>query len=415
MKLAEHDYFFDCHCHTMTLGHVNITSFLRNLLKNTDWEVLLGLVGSSAQSSEKRITAHIKNIMNLLTLMQNDLVDIFKIMEDDISGCYGGEALTVKKGLRLNDRIYRKLVLTPLLMDFKPMPGVKNSTYYPQPQKGLRTVINEYSFAINQYYKDRPHGLLYILPFLGINPAAYSLKELTSIIEDSFTLYTIKKLNKSVFGSEILTRIAGYLSPENIFAGIKLYPPMGFNPWPEDREERKKVEFLYSYAQAASIPITTHCNDGGFVTVEYKQANRNTNPETWENVLEKYPDLHLNFAHAGVSITPQLSNLFGNKEKSWTDKIFDLMDRYEHVYTDFSYNGISPKFYKKFSQQLSELDKSGRNTFRDRILFGTDFMINLMGIRSYRDYYSIYQDAELDTELKHLFSSVNPRTFLNLR
>ncbi len=176
MKLVENDYFFDCHCHTMTLGHVNITSFLRNLLKNTDWEVLLGLVGSSAQ--------------------------------------------------------------------------------------------------------------------------------------------------------------------------------------------------------AASIPITTHCHDGGFVTVEYKQANRNTNPESWKKVLEQYPDLHLNFAHAGVSITP--------------------------------------KFYKKFSQQLSELEQSGRNTYRDGILFGTDFMINLMGIRSYRDYYSIYQDAELDRELKHRFASVNPRTFLNL-
>ena len=415
MKSKENEYFFDCHCHTMTLGHVNITSFLRNLLKNTDWEVLLGLMGSSAQSSEKRITAHIKNIMNLLTLMQNDLVDIFKTMEDDLRGCYGGEALADEKGLQLNDRIYRKLVLTPLLMDFKPMPGAKSSTYYPQPQKGLRTVINEYSYAINQYYKDRPHGLLNILPFLGINPAAYSLKELTSIIEDSFNLYTIKKLNKSVVGSELLTRIAGYISPENIFAGIKLYPPMGFNPWPEDREERKKVEFLYSYAQASSIPITTHCNDGGFVTVDYKQANRNTNPSTWEKVLEQYPNLRLNFAHAGVSITPQLSNLFGKKEKSWTDKIFDLMDRYEHVYTDFSYNGISPKFYKKFSQQLSELEKSGRTRYRDRILFGTDFMINLMGIRSYRDYYSVYQDAELNSELKHLFASVNPRTFLNLR
>ena len=414
-KTSKTEYFFDCHCHTMTLGHVNITSFLENLLKNTDWEVLLGIVGSSAKSSDKRISAHIKNIFNLLTLMQNDLADIFNIMEDDLKGNFAGESLADDEGLHMNGRTYRKLVITPLLMDFKPLPGAESSTYYPQPRKELRTVINEYSFAIKQYYRERPQGLLYILPFLGINPAAYSMKELTSIVEDSFNFSTTKWLKHSVWSSSLITRMEGHISPKKMFAGIKLYPPMGFNPWPEDKEERKKVEFLYSYAQAASIPITTHCNDGGFITVDYKLANRNTNPAAWEKVLERYPDLHLNFAHTGVRTTLQLPILFGKKEKSWTEKIFDLMDQYEHVYTDFSYNGISPKFYQRFSQQLSELETAGRTRYRDRILFGTDFMINLLGIRSYQHYYSIYQEAALDTELKHLFASVNPLTFLNIR
>ena len=93
METSETEYFFDCHCHTMTLGQVNITSFLENLLKNADWEVLLGIVGGSAKSSDKKITGHIKNILNLLTLMQNDLVDIFNTMEDDLKGKFGGESL----------------------------------------------------------------------------------------------------------------------------------------------------------------------------------------------------------------------------------------------------------------------------------------------------------------------------------
>jgi predicted TIM-barrel fold metal-dependent hydrolase len=149
--------------------------------------------------------------------------------------------------------------------------------------------------------------------------------------------------------------------------------------------------------------------------VDYKQAIRNTNPATWEKVLENYPELHLNFAHAGVSTSLQFPSLFGKKEKSWTESIFDLIDQYEYVYTDFSFNGISPKFYQKFSLQLSTLEKAGRTRYRDRILFGTDFMINLMGISSYRDYYDIYQVAELDSDLKHRFASVNPLSFLNLR
>ncbi|MCD6396438.1 MAG: amidohydrolase family protein [Spirochaetaceae bacterium] len=414
METSKSEYFFDCHCHTMTLGQVNVTSFLENLLKNTDWEVLLGIVGSNPHSSARKTGGHVKKVLNLLTLMQNDLVDIFNTMEDDLKGKFGGETLADKEGLQLNGHTYRKLVLTPLLMDFKPLPGSISSTYYPYPRKELRTVINEYSFAIKQYYRDRPHGLLYILPFLGINPAAYSYKELKLIIENSFGLSKLKKINKSVRGSELLTVMAGHFSPQKMFAGIKLYPPMGYDPWPGDKNEREKVEFLYSYAQEASIPITTHCNDGGFVTVNYKQAVHNTHPSTWAKVLEHYPDLYLNFAHAGFSTLPHIPKPFGKKEKSWTDVIFDLIDKYENVYTDFSFNGISPKFYDKFTLLLSELNEAGRTRYMDKVLFGTDFMINLMGIESYRNYYDLFQNSPLDPELRHRFASINPHSFLNL-
>jgi hypothetical protein len=30
-----------------------------------------------------------------------------------------------------------------------------------------------------------------------------------------------------------------------IFAGIKLYPPLGYDPWPAKNEEREKVKLLY--------------------------------------------------------------------------------------------------------------------------------------------------------------------------
>jgi len=415
MVKSEREFFFDCHCHTMTLGQVNITSFLENLVNNSDLEILFGIAGGNSGAASKRPGSLLHNTFNLLTLMQNDLADIFKTMEDDLKGKFGGDALADEEGLSLNGKKYDKLVLTPLLMDFKPLPGTKTRTHYPQPRKELGTVINEYSFAIKQYYKDRPKGLLHILPFLGINPAAYSLSELETIIEDSFGFYIAKWLKHSVKGTGLLTWLAGHISPEKMFAGIKLYPPMGFNPWPEDPEERKKVEFLYSYAQEASIPITTHCNDGGFVTVDYKQANYNTNPATWAEVLRRYPALRINFAHAGVSTTLQLPNLFGKKEKSWTETIFDLIEQYENVYTDFSFNGISPKFYQTFVKQFADFDRKGFIGYRERVLFGTDFMINLMAIPSYRDYYKFYDESPMNPEMRHQFGSVNPRSFLNLR
>ena len=409
------EYFFDCHCHTMTLGHINISSFLENLVRNSDLEILMGIVGGNAGSTSKKPSSLLHNTFNLLTLMQNDLADIFFTMEDDLKGLFGGSALADDEGLHLNGREYQKLVLTPLIMDFMPLPGVKSMTYFPQPTKELRTVINDYSFAIKQYYRERPKGLLYILPFLGINPAVHGLKELERIIEDSFGFYKARWLKQSVRGSGLLTWLAGHISPEKMFAGIKLYPPMGFDPWPEDQVERMKVEMLYTYAQEASIPITTHCNDGGFITVEYDQANRNTSPATWETVLKRYPGLKLNFAHAGVSTTLQFPVLFGKKEKTWTEIIFDLMEKYENVYTDFSFNGISPKFYETFLKELEEMQSRDRLQFKERVLFGSDFMINLMAIRSYRDYYQFYEESPIPADLRHAFGSRNPLSFLNLR
>ena len=47
------EYFFDCHCHTMTLGHINISSFLENLVRNSDLEILMGIVGGNAGSTTK--------------------------------------------------------------------------------------------------------------------------------------------------------------------------------------------------------------------------------------------------------------------------------------------------------------------------------------------------------------------------
>lgn len=74
----------------------------------------------------------------------------------------------------------------------------------------------------------------------------------------------------------------------NFFAGIKVYPPLGFDPWPEDDpEELAKVKLLYEYCSAKRIPVTSHCNSGGFVVTDKKLSKKITSPERWERVLNR--------------------------------------------------------------------------------------------------------------------------------
>ncbi|MDC7222791.1 MAG: amidohydrolase family protein [Spirochaetales bacterium] len=413
--MEEKQYFFDCHCHTMTLAQPNLTSFLENIFHNAAPDLLRNLASETNFNHHQGPRQGLSNIMNLAALVQNDLDGIFSIMEDDLKGRFGGDPLADEQGLNLGGHRYDGLIITPLLMDFKTLPDAPNSTYYPQPQKDLQTVINEYAYGIRKYYKKRPRGLLQIYPFLGINTAAYSYKKVEKLLLDSFSFYRgdLSHVRKSRF----FTLVAGKLAPSRMFGGIKLYPPMGFDPWPEEKEERKKVRLLYEFAQLRKIPLTVHCNDGGYITIDYKKARLFTSPDRWIPVLENYPELIVNLAHMGYreeTVPEVLTRKWnGRKEPTWTEKIFDLIERYPHVYTDFSFNGIKASFYKTLHKLLAE-QGSRRRVIEDKILFGTDFMINLSSIPSYRDYYRRFDESPLNRIQKNRFGSINPRRFLHM-
>lgn len=123
-----------------------------------------------------------------------------------------------------------------------------------------------------------------------------------------------------------------------------------------------------------------------------------TNPEKWKNVLSAYENLKINFAHCGFD---------NNKpHKSWLNTIMELMGGYKGVYADFSYIGNSRDSYTFLKERI--VDKG----FGDRILFGSDFPVNLFGVDSYKDYVENFFHLSLDTNLKHKFCSANPHKFL---
>lgn len=404
----------------MTMGQVNMTPFIANMIKNLDFEMMKNIVNERGISPAQGPIKGFENGMNMLTLMQNDLKDIFMVMEDDLRGKFEQPAIADDHGLKMNGRRYKKLVITPLLMDFSPVPQVTAKTYYPLAKKNILNSINEYSFAISQYYKERPDGLLYILPFLGINPLVYSYNELEKILSESFDYIRLGWQKFNVKQSSFFTWITSQITPKKMFAGIKVYPSMGFDPWPDDPSERKKNRMFFKFCQELQIPITTHCNPGGFVLIDAVSARKYCSPARWAMVLREYPELRINFAHIGykASISHTLKKMregfLGIKENSWTNQIFDLIEKYPNVYSDFSYNGVNPQFYPKLLDMINALNSKQKDIVLERLIFGTDFMINLYNVKSYKTYYDIFDSSIISKDLRHKFSSENPKKFLKI-
>ena len=186
------------------------------------------------------------------------------------------------------------------------------------------------------------------------------------------------------------------------FAGIKLYPPLGFDPWPEkNTAELDKVRFLYNYCVENEIPITTHCSDGGYVTDP--QHDVYTDPTQWAKVLQEFSTLKLNFAHFGSQ----------KHSQAWRDEITNIIDTYPNVYTDFAYNGVDDSFYLDMMEYFGKQTKDKQEKLKNRILFGSDYLINLLDIDSYDKYLQKFSATKtIDGNYKNLFCSENPEKFL---
>jgi len=364
---------------------------------------------------------------NLLTMMENQieyhfLLNDYYLRKAGIPEMPGGYSID-------------KIVLCPLLMDF----GYKNlnnsNVFYDlPPAKPVAGQVADLINAIRFYYSydlvvhpvkkgqltlvkskgDMNDKLFVILPFLGINTRNYDLPEIKALIDKYFAGYEndhdpadrYKKLEKKL-GSvdatleDLIFRLKEKKDPEYysyIFAGIKLYPPLGFDPWPvNEPAELDKVKFLYSECVRKNIPVTVHCSDGGFKTSS--EAVKLTDPARWGNILNNpsYRNLRVNFAHMGSR---------SDNSSDWLRTILSFAEKNKNVYTDFSCLTPEEADYENIREILT------RDT-DDHILFGSDFMINLLWSDSYAGYINNFINTEFLTPAqKTKLCNLNPEHFL---
>ncbi len=340
---------------------------------------------------------------NLLSFMESSIKYDFLIVEHFLKT---KEPTMVSKNntLMMEDFEFDKIVLCPLVMDF----GYKNLQneyifYNIPPQKPVTAQTRDLFAAIKTYYtheifhenknrmtsfsivssnKTKEEKLFEIYPFMGLNTKNYTIEETDKMLKKYFGDFqkddTPGKRKNMLY--ERMGEFDGNLDDEeackNIFAGIKVYPPLGFEPWPDDmknqnaEKEREKVMLLYHTCTEKNIPIITHCSPGGFLA-DKKHIKYSNPAKQWTEVLRNYPQLKINFAH------------FGQGDKGWERSIIELILKESNIYADFSCNTRKDIYYAGLAETFIEHNKQ---ELENKVMFGSDFMINLLWLDSYNSY-----------------------------
>jgi hypothetical protein len=177
------------------------------------------------------------------------------------------------------------------------------------------------------------------------------------------------------------------------FQGVKLYPRMGYDP------ACAALEPVFDWCDKNRIPIITHCAAQGFPPVGGHDAFGL--PSHYESVLARHKDLIIDFAH------------FGLYEARWADQIVDLMQRYDHVYSDLACYTREDRI-PSFRAAYWDLPR-----VRERTMFGTDFdVFYVVGIgRTLESYHRAFRAAHnpgafTDEDMTSLTSTV-PGRFLS--
>ncbi len=440
--------FYDMHMHVFDLSHPNLLAFLRreglldaqNIItlfmnyakkkgKSTFFlKIILKLFRKKiTKEVDGFINENLPKLTNYLAIMENPIEYQLLLVEHFLKN---KEPIVDQNGrINVGDEHYEKMILCPLLMDF----GVKNietdeAFYNRTPKKPIAKQVEDVLNAIRIYYnyslyedeagklkiekqENRPDTFFEIYPFMGLNTQNYSYEELEDLFEKYFSTYENDKSAEQRYSNlkRMLGKFDGNIDQEKLlyfFAGIKVYPPLGFNPWPEsENEELKKVKFLYQKAIEKSIPIVTHCSDGGYNAVGTKEtAQELTNPANgWSKVLNQpeFSKLKLCFAHFGSQ---------DKNKKEWRNQIIELMQRYDNVYADISCNDGSKAYYA----EIDKLIENPQSKVAQRIIFGSDFSINLLSSTSELSYNHYLQKfiTKSKSKSKSILFTSNPERFL---
>ena len=405
--LNSNDYVIDAHAHLFDIKCINKAYFVIRFLKD-----FLGLKSSqlgTTEFSEKEIYQEIhdydegwedrfeeelkpSNInVNHEKANQKGIIDLFnarkflgfKRMEDVYKHYI--RKFSLAKHFDLDDD---KVLLTGLMMDLETGWGVRINKKLSQQISELRDLSQKHP----------------VLPFLFCDPRRADLEDST---ENLYHLF-----NKA-------------FCTENAFFGVKIYPALGYDPsdhrlWP-----------IYEICEKYKIPVLTHCGGESIssddlnlkifegekeVACHFSRrkglAFSLNDPNRWKLVLEKFPNLKLNFGHFGGYETWRSSTPLSIQEDNQKRKetIIEFMQKYPNVYADFSYNLIEIDLSKNLKNMLFFNEKC-----RERTIFGSDYWVvnkagNLLKEQSF--FLNLLDNGIDEYQFSDLLCRKNPYNYL---
>jgi predicted TIM-barrel fold metal-dependent hydrolase len=211
------------------------------------------------------------------------------------------------------------------------------------------------------------------------------------------------------------------------FIGVKVYNTLGYRPLSngivDDKRRRifsdnkmkryavftgeqfdRVLSELYEFCAREQVPITAHCVSNGVEA--YPGASFDFgSPEYWREVLDKFPELHLNLGHFGWShaegyypkvrwplITQSLRKLRrairsrsytamaepsrDEGEKTWVREICEMLAKYRHLYADVSHHGVTEdKDIPKYKAAYKAICSDFPGVVQKKLLFGIDWHV----------------------------------------
>jgi predicted TIM-barrel fold metal-dependent hydrolase len=210
------------------------------------------------------------------------------------------------------------------------------------------------------------------------------------------------------------------------FIGVKVYNTVGYRPLSNAivDEERRRIfqrnrrkrymvfrgqEFddvlceLYEFCVGERVPITAHCTSNG-VEAYFGASFDFGRPEYWREVLDAFPDLHLNLAHFGwdhpEGYYPEAPSLLVQAarriersvrtrsiralsapsrregERTWVREICEMAERYMHLYADVAHHGVTAdKDIPKYKLAYQGICRDFPGAIQKKLLFGIDWHV----------------------------------------
>lgn len=170
---------------------------------------------------------------------------------------------------------------------------------------------------------------------------------------------------------------------ERGFVGVKIYPPMGFQPFGNDdpitgllsKSDKEKINInlhaLYDWCQENGVPVMMHSAHSMGLDEAHDEL---PSPYFWDSGLKEYPNLRINAGHFG-------GDYRDCKGVDWPNKIVELMDSSagNWLYADLGFEDRLLEPESNEARKMKELLGRGKSVVLDHVMYGSDWeMISLL-------------------------------------
>jgi predicted TIM-barrel fold metal-dependent hydrolase len=351
--------FVDAHCHFFNLDDIPIYPTIMGEIPINTF-LLLGL---SIRQVAVKALQHFKPFIQFFERSRNGNLQMYS---KDIWTCASKEN-------------YDEVILTPLVMDFSVM---KDSV------EEVSEQLSQLIAAIHQANAVLSANNTRVLPFFGIDMRHFN---------DCKTQEAVKEKVLTLSGNNFdFEKKRSVEAKTGTVVGLKLYPSIGFSPYPKNITTRKKYIHFYKVCEENNIPLTVHCQSiksGAYKSTDQDREilNGYIDPKNWKKVLPHAEKLKINFAHFGGDSV--LRDTFFNQQtypkrqpgQTWTWEIVKMLKRYPNTYADISAFDFNQRTWldafgtmilldeNGFYDELIQESPNGNHKLTDKILWGSDW------------------------------------------